>query len=182
MRYPRTIFVFDTPSTGIDEEYFQMISSSSQKIYIKGISKSIHTLDHELNYVRMLDGYLNFIGPKRTVLAVGNLQQVEFLFAALADKNCSIYWLMDKDSVICIRDALEALLDLHSMEGDLNDALYLYTGARERYQLLTNTQHVSKDEFPQLFADIVNGKKPVQLRTDLESFLYQKLCINQLTI
>ena len=182
MRYPRTVFVFDTPSNGIDVEYFQMISSSSQAIYIKDTSKPIQTLNLELKLIHILDGYFNFTGPARTYMAIGNFNKVEFLATALADKNCSIYWLIDKSSAVCIRDALDALLDLQAMESDLNDALYLYSGARERYQILINSQHISKDQFPQLIADILNGKQQVELRADIENFLRKELCINQLTI
>ena len=182
MRYPRTVFVFDNPTSGIDENYFQMISASTQRIYIKGHSKPIRTLDHELNLVHILDGYLNFTGPSRTYMAIGNLKEVEFLAMALADKHCSIYWLIDKNSAICIRSALDALLDLHTMEDDLNDALYLYSGARERYQSLTNSRQISNDQFPQLIADILSGKQQIELRADIECFLSKELCINQFTI
>ena len=159
-----------------------MISSCTQKIYIKGQSKPVRTLDHELDLIRILDGYLNFTGPNRTYIALGNIKEVEFLAIALSDKNCSIYWLIDKNASICIQGALDALLDLHAMEDDLSDALYLYTGARERYQSLTDSVHISNDQLPQLIADILNGKIQVQLRADLEIFLRKELCINQLTI
>ena len=182
MRYPRTVFVFDTPISGIDEHYFQMISSSTQKIYIKGQSMPVRTLDIELDLIHILDGYLNFTGPNRTYMAVGNIKEVEFLAMALSDTNCSIYWLIDKESAECIRAALDALLDLHVMEDDLSDALYLYPGARERYQSLTDSVHIPNDQLPQLIADILNGKMQIQLRADLEIFLRKGLCINQLTI
>jgi hypothetical protein len=123
MRYPRTVFAFDAPANGVDEHYFQMISASTQKIYIKGLSKPVRTLDHEINLIRILDDYLNFTGPDRTYMALGNIKEVEFLAMAMSDKNCSIYWLIDKNSSIYIQGALDALLDLYAMEEDLSDAL-----------------------------------------------------------
>ena len=115
MRYPRTVFVFDTPNHGVDQEYFQMISSSSQKIYIRGHSKPIGTIDSELDAIKLLDGYLNFTGPNRSYMVIGNLKHIEFIATSLADRDCSIYWLMNKNSALCIRAALSALLDLNEM-------------------------------------------------------------------
>jgi hypothetical protein len=182
MRYPRTVFVFDTPNHGIDQEYFQMISSSSQKIYIRGHSKPIGTIDSELDAIKILDGYLNFTGPNRSYMVIGNLKHVEFIATSLADKYCSIYWLMNKNSALSIRAALGALLDLHEMEALFNEALYYYTKSRDRYQALSDSTHISNDDFPQLIADIINGGKQVELRADIESFLCEELHIGKFEI
>jgi len=162
MRYPRTVCVFDTPNHGIDQEYFQMISSSSQKIYIRGHSKPIRTIDSELD--------------------ASNLKHVEFIATSLADKDCSIYWLMNKNSALCIRAALSALLDLHEMEALFNEALYYYTKSRDRYQALSDSTHISNDDFPQLISDIIDGHTQVELRADIESFLCEELHIGKFEI
>ena len=182
MRYPRTIFVFDTPNESVDEHYFQMISSSTQKIYIREKSKPIKTIDAELDAIKILDGYLNFTSHNRTYLVISNLQDVEFIAMSLADKNCSIYWLISKNSALCVRSALSALLDLHEMEVLFNDALFYYSSARERYQALTDSGHISNDEFPQMIAGIVNGHKQIELRADIESFLCEELNIGKFVI
>ena len=182
MRYPRTVFIFDTPNEGVDESYFQKISSSSQKIYIRGHSKPIRTIDSELDAIKLLDGYLNFTGPNRSDMVIGNLKHVEFIATSLADKDCSIYWLMNKNSALCIRAALSALLDLHEMEALFNEALYYYTKSRDRYQTLSDSTHISNDDFPQLIADIINGGKQVELRADIESFLCEELHIGKFEI
>lgn len=182
MRYPRTVFVFDTPHSGIDESYFQMISSSTHKIYIWGKSKPIKTIDAELDSIKILDGYLNFTGPDRTYLAISNLKDVEFIAMSLADKDCSIYWLLSKNSALCIRAALSSLLDLHEMEALFNEALYYYTKSRDRYQALSDSKHIPNDDFPQMIADILNGEKQVELRADIESFLCEELHIGKFEI
>jgi hypothetical protein len=182
MRYPRTVFVFDTPNEGVDECYFQKISSSSQKIYIRGHSKPIRTIDSELDAIKLLDGYLNFISTNRSYMVVGSLKHVEFIATSLADKDCSIYWLINKNSALCIRAALGALLDLHEMEALFNEALYYYTKSRDRYQALSDSSHISNDDFPQLIADIINGNRQIELRADIESFLCKELHIGQFAI
>ena len=182
MRYPRTVFVFDTPSPKLDENYFQMISSSTQKIYIKGQSKLVKTIDSELDAIKILDGYLNFTGPNRSYMVIGNLKHVEFIATSLADKDCSIYWLMNKNSALCIRTALSALLDLHEMEALFNEVLYYYTKSRDRYQALSDSRHISNDDFPQLISDIIDGHTQVELRADIESFLCEELHIGKFEI
>ena len=182
MRYPRTVFVFDTPNEGFDEHYFQKISSSTQKIYIREQSQPIKTIDAELDAIKILDGYLNFTGPNRTYLVVSNLKHVEFIATSLADKDCSIYWLMSKNSALCIRTALSALLDLHEMEALFNEALYYYTKSRDRYQALSDSKHIPNDDFPQLIADIINGHKQIELRADIETFLCEELYIGKFAI
>jgi hypothetical protein len=182
MRYPRTVFVFDTPVLGNDESYLQMISSSTQKIYIRELSKPIKTINAELDEIKMLDGYLKFTGPNRSYLVISNLKDVEFISMFLADKNYSIYWLLNKNSALCIRTAMGALLDLRQMEDLFHAALFFYTKSRDRYQALSDSEYIPNDRIPQMIADVLNEKKQVELRAEIENFLCEELHIGKFVI
>jgi hypothetical protein len=68
------------------------------------------------------------------------------------------------------------------MEALFNEALYYYTKSRDRYQALSDSRHISNDDFPQLIADIISGEKQVELRADIESFLCEELHIGKFEI
>jgi hypothetical protein len=165
MRYPRVYILFDKQLTLPNENFFQSISASNRKIYLRGISEKIMSIEASIANIRKLDSIFLEFPSQSEILVLSGLSVVDFVAAYFSDKNPRFYWLDSAENEAKLESYIGLLSDLDEMKYFLIEANHLYIRARDYFENMTNT--VVHDPERYIIDTYALGHR--KIRTSLES-------------
>lgn len=134
MRYPRVYIFFESQTNIPDENFFQSISSSRRKVYLKGISKKIKSLEKSISVIKKFD-YEHLDFPYRSdVLVLSSLSVLDFISTYFSDKNPRFYWIDSAKDETELEHCLISLADLMHMKFHLRECFYFYMKSRNNFE------------------------------------------------